>query len=185
MSLDVKKGLSSKEWENWCVDAYDEHKEMFSSSYRIDVGTWILLASIADQRDVKSIVEFGSGLSTVLMNKLGIEIISLESFPEYLPQLDLKNSKIVTYNMFDLPPRFDVDMAFIDGPGSPMDRYIAYWYVADSSIPLVVCHDTDRIRDMGMMKRYFPDWITIGGVTYSGGIRSMALRRRNESDNKL
>lgn len=177
MSLEKVERLMSKEWLSWRVDTYNEHKRMFNVPYRIDVNTWILLAAVISQRNIKSVIEFGSGLSTVLMDRLGVKVVSFENFPEYLHQFELENSEIITYNDFSALPILDADMAFIDGPGGIFERELGYQYVAHGSIPVMVCHDADRLYVRKLLKRYFTDWSSIGKSGDRDGVCSLALMK--------
>jgi len=174
--------LTSPQWRIWCESLYEKYEHLFHHQIAIDKGTWILLASIIEKYNVKKVAEFGAGLSTVLMDRLGVSVTSFENFPEYLPTFELNNSKIVDYNPFvnDGSIMPVGDMAFIDGPVSLFGRDVSYELVSQSSIPLMVSHDTDKAHIQDLIMRLSDDWHTVGMVEAGGRYIALAMMRNND-----
>lgn len=86
----------------------------------------IFLDSIIYKYNIKSVLEYGCGVSTRLLLMLGVELLSLESRLEYA---NVAGASIITYKYPDFPiiNRF-FDLAFIDGPG-------AYEFECKNKIP--------------------------------------------------
>lgn len=122
---------------------------------------WTILKSVLETRDIKKVVEFGSGVSTQLMDKFGVDVCSYETVLLHLERVRLLVCN-VTFVLWDgkRPPIFDEDygLALIDGPRGGESREPAYQSVANSDVPLVACHDYKRVVDNKWIKKYFSNW---------------------------
>lgn len=140
------------------MDLYDKYAENWNEVYRVERGTWNLLELCIKKHHVKTCVEFGCGLSTILMDAIGVRVTAFEDKSEYIHPLfeHLNQSAVVLYDdIFDLKIDSSYDMAFIDGPQKGMMREPSYWHVAKARIPLVVCHDIWRSQENRFLHRYF------------------------------
>jgi len=81
------------------------------------VDDWIFLRNLIRDRNIKSVLEYGCGVSTELLYMFGIDLVTLETRPEYVP-----NISGLCYWLYQYPefPKLDrrFDLAFIDGPGA-------------------------------------------------------------------
>lgn len=139
------------------MDLYDEYVENWDKVYRIDRGTWDLLKLCIEKHHVKTCVEFGCGLSTMLMDAIGVQVTAFEDRLDYIHPLFklLNQSAIVLYDdIFNLKIDSCYDMAFIDGPRGGLWREPSYWHVAKARIPLVICHDIWRQEENQYLHRY-------------------------------
>ena len=146
---------------------YGKYFYYWNSLTAIDRGTWGLIELCAKGYGVKACIEFGCGLSTKLMDDMGIEVTAFEDKPEYVnPVLEhLSQSAVILYDdIRELKVGSHYDMAFIDGPGSGMEREGAYFLAAKARIPLVICHDTWRCEESFLAKKYFGEWNVVGHV---------------------
>lgn len=141
---------------------YSQYEGLFVKHYAIDEGAWLLLSYLIQQNHVSTVLEFGSGLSTLLMDKIGVKVTAFEDFPEYLPKFDLTHSTITPYTGIERIEK--VDLIFIDGPGSPVDREISFVLAIHSNSSIVVCHDTNLRPIKRYVLKYFHDWKVIGKV---------------------
>lgn len=161
------------------MNLYDAFAQRWASDHRVDRVTWELLEYCVKRYDVKTCVEFGCGLSTLLLDFMGVHVTAFEDRSEFAnPLCDvLQHSSIVLYNdIFKLKIGSGYDMAFIDGPQGAASRDPAYWHIAKARIPLVVCHDIWRCSERLHLLRFFRDWHAIGNVkSNKGGMYSIAV----------
>ena len=126
---------------------------------------WEFIKEMIKIQNVKSIVEFGSGVSTQLFDSIGIKVDSFETMPEMIEKTK-KMTPSAVLNLWDGKsiPQISGDMAFIDGPWHGENREPSYRVVAESSVPIVICHDIKRPEDRQWVEKYFKDWKTISGT---------------------
>jgi hypothetical protein len=112
-------------------------------------------------KKIKKVVEFGSGTSTQLMDRMGVNVCAYETSPEHRERVKrrVRNSIIILWNGA-YPPKLDskYELALIDGPFGGENRESSYKAVATSSVPLVACHDYKRKADKVWIDRYFNGW---------------------------
>ncbi|HDY87260.1 MAG TPA: hypothetical protein ENH82_03985 [bacterium] len=126
---------------------------------------WTVLQNFIKEHNIKSIVEFGAGISTQLFDNLGIKIISFETEKRWADKIAKKapNANIVLWDG-KTDPEISGDLAFIDGPHHGENREPSYKAVFESNIPIVACHDVHRPEDMQWVQKYFADWKSIIGT---------------------
>ena len=146
------------------VDTIEIHKEYFPverpKDSTITYTDWRLLWQTICERNVRSLVEFGPGLSTEILNRCGIQITSYETYPSILNKLNEKMLD-VQFNLWDGKQVVGLDgqdMAFIDGPFGGANREYSYKSVANSNVHLVACHDSNRKADKVWIDKYFGKW---------------------------
>jgi len=79
---------------------------------------WEELKKVLLKYGVKNVLEFGSGVSTLLMSNLGIRVVSFETDPFYLEFVQgLKPARVIfkLHNNVDINISGRFDLAFIDG----------------------------------------------------------------------
>ncbi len=164
------------------MDIYDKHASTWDAVHRIDEPTWQLLQHCVDKYKVQTCVEFGCGLSTLLLDLIGVQVTAFEDVPKYIhPKLEhLNQSSVVLYDdIFKLKLGSHYDMAFIDGPGSGITRKPVYQLVSDTDVLFVVCHDVWRQHEQACALRYFCGSKIIGSVMSKKiGLYSIALKIR-------
>jgi len=62
---------------------------------------WDAMKKIILEHNITSALEFGSGLSTILMNNLGLDIVSCETDPVYLRKIKSFNLANVDFRLWD------------------------------------------------------------------------------------
>ena len=127
----------------------------------IDPTDWVVLRDILRERKIERVIEFGPGVSTQLMDRLGVFVHSFETDAIYFEHMKrrVKNAVIELWNgMF--PPILgeEYQLAFIDGPSGGENREPSYRSVAESKIKLVACHDYKRTAERGWIRKYFGTW---------------------------
>lgn len=133
------------EWSGWSLDPTD----------------WVILRDVLKTHNIEQVVEFGSGASTQLMDRMRIRIHSFETDPVHIEKIKrlVSNTKFTLWNGI-YPPALDKDyqLALIDGPVGGENREPSYKAVANSNIPLVACHDYKRREDKIWIDKYFSNW---------------------------
>lgn len=132
--------------------------------------------------DIKTVVEFGAGKSTVLMDKLGVDILSYETEDEWAKIVrKYLSSEIRKWNGKDVGRIPSVDMVFIDGPAGNAGKVREPCYRATSSsdCTYVVCHDIHRTWEKRWLRRYLYGWPMIDSICIPGKYKiSIAVFKR-------
>lgn len=125
----------------------------------ITEGDWDLLRKIIETRGIQSVVEFGPGISTELMDKMGVKVTAFETVPQWAERMQIK-ILYGTINIWNGKDAVSIsgDMAVIDGPHHGRKREPSYKSVHESNIPIVFCHDIHRPEDMQWVDKYFKGW---------------------------
>lgn len=132
------------EWSGWSLDPTD----------------WVVLRDFLKSRNIKRVVEFGAGVSTQLMDRLGMEVDSYETDEIHLEKVKRLVSKanIILWNGISPLVLGMYDLALIDGPSGGENREPSYKAVAESKVKLVACHDSKRVEDRVWIAKYFSAW---------------------------
>ena len=137
-------------WTGWSLDPLD----------------WVVLRDFLISKEIKNVIEIGSGLSTELMDRLGIHVLSYETDPIWMGRMKRKVGRGITITQWNglCLPEIDAskyELALIDGPVGGDSREPVYSAVADSKIQFVACHDSNREVDSGFIKKYFGQWRSV------------------------
>jgi glycosyltransferase involved in cell wall biosynthesis len=143
-------------WQGWSLDPLD----------------WVVLRDFLIGKEIKNVLEIGSGTSTELMDRLGIHVLSYEVDPLFLLRMKHKVGKGVTIKQWNglFLPEIDslkYELALIDGPAGPESREPAYSAIANSEIQYVACHDSNRKEDKVFIDKYFGQWKKVAGTDES------------------
>jgi glycosyltransferase involved in cell wall biosynthesis len=141
------------EWSGWSLDPLD----------------WVVLRDVLKERKIKKVVEFGAGISTQLIERLGIDVTAYETDEVFREEIKRRVSKanIVLWNGISPLTLGDYDLALIDGPVGGENREPSYKAVAESRIKIVACHDSKRAADRVWINKYFSTWKEVGRVDES------------------
>jgi glycosyltransferase involved in cell wall biosynthesis len=109
---------------------------------------WEFLESILEKYKIKTVLEFGSGLSTLLIASKKINILSFETNERYLKQLrNKKVNEFVEIRLWNGKEIHDnlgkFDLAIVDGPPGGINREISTKIASEHS-DLVLIHDAGR-----------------------------------------
>lgn len=142
---------SEEKLVKWIVERYrqdvlqDKNVKILWGSRSIYKKDWILLKRFIKEYNIKTVLEYGSGLSTELMLLEGLEVICLEQNPFWGGhcQKVLKN-KIIIYK--DELPKIDrhFDLALVDGPQSGGRKPESLHAIEHADY--IWFHDMDTIR---------------------------------------
>ena len=130
----------------------------------INKNDWIVLKRFLREQNIKTVIEYGYGLSTELMVLEGLEVISLETLKWWAEiNRSVAGNEIIEYKEGGLPKIDRVfDMAFVDGPqsGQRMPEIIH----AKEHSNLIFFHDLDSNRSQSVAE-LMKDWKVIEGYT--------------------
>jgi hypothetical protein len=132
---------------------------------------WYLFQRIVKEYNVKSVLEFGCGLSTFLWQAMGLRLTTCETNSTFMKRvLDLFNSHFQqsskaywinwnnkTFPNTISPADWSVDLAFIDGI-DPRDKQIE---VASLAAKRVIVHDGYTKPTPSFIEQYLENWIEI------------------------
>lgn len=134
---------------------------------------WEFIRRTMEDNGVKSVLEFGAGLSSLLMSERA-SVVSYETDEAWAANITGKRGagnalEVVMWDGVSVPPligaRGPYDMAFVDGPrgDSERGREFSYKAVADLNVPLVITHDSGRRGEMKWATKYLRDKYDIVG----------------------
>jgi len=139
----------------------DAYKQLVWTGWSLAPTDWVLLRDVLLANKVQKVVEFGAGLSTELMDRLGVTVCSYETDPIHIARVKrrVKQAELKLWNgKHTVPIDEDYKVALIDGPLGGEAREWSYKSVAESKISLVACHDSKRNTDRKWIKKYFSGW---------------------------
>jgi len=144
-----KPSKSVLEWSGWSLDPTD----------------WVVLRDFLRENEIKKVVEIGAGVSTELMDRLEINVLSFETDPIFIVRTRKRVSKNVEVKQWNgqLLPHFSVkrQLALIDGPIGGENREPSYKGIAECGIRYVACHDSKRAEDRKWIDKYFSQWTEV------------------------
>lgn len=115
------------------------------------------LDSFCKEHDVKKVVEFGSGASTLAFCLEGYEVISYETVKYWRDRVRLFLSfdpvRMWEGKAFTLTD--DVDFILIDGPDPPETREESFKTAITSKAQFIASHDIFRDTEQGFIEKYF------------------------------
>ena len=120
---------------------------------------WEYINAIVKEIGAKTVLEIGSGYSTLLFKSIGLDVLSFETRQADIdklktidPELDIGiwDGKILP----NFPSKFD--LVFLDGPGGGENRGPAFEQVRKYSDNILV-HDAGRVPEKKWAKMYFEE----------------------------
>ena len=123
-----------------------------------ELGDWDLISDIIAEYNVKSILEFGSGLSTLLFNEKNMKVISYEDKQPYIDEIKLKNNKcdVRLWDRKSIDTDEHFDLAFVDGPLGGINREHSI-RIASELAKIVIIHDAGRKEEQMWQQKYMVD----------------------------
>lgn len=133
--------------------------------FSIGGGDWIFLKGVVQEHNVKNILEFGCGLSSLLLSELA-EVESFEILDEYAQKIIARATEKnrLTVRAWDgtecTPFKDRYDLAFVDGPKGKSAGGIGRQHsirIAAQCADMVVIHDAGRPDEMQWQQEYLRD----------------------------
>ena len=125
---------------------------------------WEFLRRAIADNGVKRVLEFGTGLSSLMMSEHA-EVVSYETDGAWASGIVAKRLpenalEVVLWDGREVPPllaqRGPFDMAFIDGPRGdhPCGREFAFKAATELGVPLIATHDSGRRDELKWANKY-------------------------------
>jgi hypothetical protein len=128
------------------------------------------MREIFREEPIKKVVEFGAGLSSMLMSER-VEVVSYETDPKTLDGIMGKRTpdNNLTVRLWDGKAEIDIepcDMVFIDGPpgGVGEGRKYSYMSAAKAKPKFILTHDSGRTGEIELAKKYLWDEYEVVGT---------------------
>ena len=122
--------------------ALEKFESMFRDTERsIKLEDYVLLKRLIRERGIKCVLEFGAGLSTILFQRLGLQVTAFDDNDQYIKKLQpVLRRKVHSFSFMDELFSTRYDLALVDG-STPR---LIQGSVAAMFSPLVVVHDGHR-----------------------------------------
>lgn len=147
-------------------DEPDTHG-LYFGGWAIDSEDWQFIRNIIEKEGLKYILEFGSGLSTLLMADIGCFIDSYDEDIKYARERVRSRNSSPQIHLFEwdcesdflerADPDEKYDLVFIDGPvskeGGGKGREAAF-RIASEYANRIICHDAQRDEEREYQEKY-------------------------------
>lgn len=122
---------------------------------------WIFLKSVIDKYKVEKVLEFGTGLSTILVAAYGKNIVSYETSDGWIKSFkDKKLNEFIDLRKWDgfvLHDKLDkFDLAIVDGPPGGKSREFST-KIASEHADIVLIHDAGREWERKWQDKYLKE----------------------------
>ncbi len=127
---------------------------------------WIFIKELISKEKIKTILEFGTGLSTLLFQTMVDRVDSFETNMGWINKIkQFADDKIVTHHNWDgvtaTIPQPKYDLTFMDGPAGGEKREWSTKYCAEHSSRFVIVHDAGRKPEREWQDKYLKDGYTL------------------------
>jgi len=126
---------------------------------------WQFIQQVIDDYSVKSVLEFGAGLSTIILNELKLKVVTFENNKEWMESTKKLNHKSdirlwdgKELDLKEIDTKFD--LAFVDGPrayGAKIFGRQRSIEVASQIADIVIVHDATRPGELLWQDTYLKD----------------------------
>ena len=127
----------------------------------VTVKDWEFIKETIQNNNIKTVLEFGAGLSTLMLNDLGLKVITYETISGWIekikkinPNCDVRlwDGKTINDSVKDEDPK-KFDLAFVDGPSGGAQREFSTKIASESAIT-VIMHDAARKDELKWQEKY-------------------------------
>jgi hypothetical protein len=144
---------------------------------------WLFMKDIIRDEGIKTVLEFGAGLSSVMMGQVVEKVITYETMPGWINRISkMVKPEINTIRKWDGvnfkleegdPQRFD--FAFVDGPSGGGSREFST-KAASELADIVIIHDAGRVPERAWQEKYLKENFE---MTAKGGHRCHLWKRKD------
>lgn len=141
-----------------CNGFYDIPIFGIGGAYTVRKPDMDLLRNFVNKYEIETVLEFGSGKSTIMFELAGCRIISKETeqgLAQILNMITAPHAS-VEYWQGELVEG-DFDLVFIDGPAGGVNRDKSYEAASKVNAKYIACHDMNRRWEQRWKKIYFPE----------------------------
>lgn len=121
----------------------------------VTIRDWEFIKDTIKENNIKTVLEFGAGLSTLLLQELGVKVISYETMAGWIEKVKKINPlcdvRLWDGQKIELTDKFD--LAFVDGPSGGGQREIAT-KIASELATTIIIHDAARKEEMQWQAKY-------------------------------
>jgi ADP-heptose:LPS heptosyltransferase len=138
---------------------------------------WMFMKETVEKYKVKKVLEFGAGLSSLLLGTITDQVITYETTPGWIKKISqFKSDKniILQWNGKQIPSVDKFDMVFVDGPSGGVNREWSTKYASELS-DLVIVHDAGRKEEREWQAKYLENDFEL---IAKGGHRCHLWRRK-------
>ena len=121
---------------------------------------WIILSDFLEKYRIRSVIEYGYGVSTGLFNDVIKTVTTYESHKGYFKQGKRNGFKLILWNADGYLPEQHADFVFIDGPAGGMNREWSFKNAARQAKYIAV-HDASRQTELLWIKKHLNDYTMI------------------------
>jgi len=117
---------------------------------------WEFMLRTVKKHNVKRVLEFGAGLSTLLMLDEGLNVTTYETQEAWINKIKAFNPKadVRLWDGKNFPdPISKYDMVFVDGPAGGINREVSTKIASESS-DIVIIHDAGREYERKWQEKY-------------------------------
>jgi len=111
---------------------------------------WALIKDYILRHEITSVLEFGSGVSTILLNSLGVDVVSYETDSLYLRRVKSYNLANVEFNLWDNQGAYitkTFGLSLVDGI-VPRDKQFLYAMAHSRYIAIDDFSDEESSREI-------------------------------------
>ena len=122
---------------------------------------WMYIKDIFKKEKIETVLEFGAGLSTLLMGSMAKSVITYETMPGWIEKIKgMADPKKHTFRKWDgknVPVKKDdiphYDFAFVDGPSGGENREWSTKFASEHA-EMVIVHDAGRQPEREWQEKY-------------------------------
>jgi len=123
---------------------------------------WDILRDFIKKHNIKSIIEYGYGVSTTLFYETVRNVTTYESHKGYFKQGKINGFKIILWNADGYLPEQHADFVFIDGPAGGINREWSFKNAARQG-RFIAVHDASRPAEKLWIEKHLNDFTMIMG----------------------
>jgi ADP-heptose:LPS heptosyltransferase len=143
---------------------------------------WEFMKGVIEKYKVKTVLEFGAGLSTILMSEKVDKIDTFETMSGWINKIKVLTKPTSTIKLWDgknIKEKLEqYDLAFVDGPSGGESREFSTKLTSEHA-NIVIIHDAGREPERNWQKKYLEKYFN---MTSKGGHRCHLWVRK---DNKI
>lgn len=128
----------------------------FGNTY-LEPEDWQFMEKVIDKYNIKSVIEFGSGLSTLCMIDKGLRVVSFETDKDWIETIKQKNAtcdiRLWDGKTTDISASERFNMAFVDGPTGGENREFST-KIASELANYIIIHDANRKYERLWQEKY-------------------------------
>ena len=156
----------TKEVKVFSIPKAEEVDEKLLKKYGFEWGSgsitdrdWIFMKELFQEENIKTVLEFGAGLSSLLMGTMAEKVVTYETHIGWInkikPMADPKKHKFYIWDGKTVPAEKDLhfDLAFVDGPAGGENREWSTKYASEHADHVII-HDAGRVPERKWQAKY-------------------------------